>query len=189
VAWGRDDHDQVDDTPTASGFTSVETHVHGAYALLPNPPVLAHFCDASDGATASCPCANIGNPDAGCDNAQATGGVSLVLLAQATSPNRATLAGTGFSTMGSPTAIVLRSTALDPSSPVAFGDGLRCVNASPLARLAATAAVGGVSTHMFGHGASGGPGTFYYQLWYRTLPSGFCTTAAFNLSNGRALAW
>jgi hypothetical protein len=95
VAWGRDDHDQVDDTPTASGFTSVETHVHGAYALLPNPPVLAHFCDASDGATASCPCANVGNPDAGCDNAQATGGVSLMLLSQATSPNRATLAGSG----------------------------------------------------------------------------------------------
>jgi hypothetical protein len=34
-----------------------------------------------------------------------------------------------------------------------------------------------------------GSGTFYYQLWYRSLPIMFCTPEAFNLSNGRALSW
>ena len=34
-----------------------------------------------------------------------------------------------------------------------------------------------------------GPGTFYYQLWYRNTPSSYCTPAAFNLSSGRTLVW
>jgi hypothetical protein len=148
------------------------------------------FCDASDGALAACPCANPGTPSAGCDNAQSTGGVSLSLLAQTTSPNGATLQGSGFSTMGAPTAIVIRSNALDPSSPVVFGDGLRCVSAVSLVRLAATTAVSGTSVHAIGHGAMAGPGTFYYQLWYRNTPSTFCDPfAAFNLSNGARVGW
>jgi hypothetical protein len=145
------------------------------------------FCDGSDGALASCPCGNAGDPDAGCDIPQATGGVSLDVLAQTTSPNGATLSGSGFSTMGSPTAIVLRSPALDAGSPVVFGDGLRCVAAAGLVRLAASTASGGVSVHEFGHGA--GAGAFYYQLWLRSTPSAFCTPAAFNLSNGRRMIW
>jgi hypothetical protein len=146
------------------------------------------FCDASDGSLAACPCANPGAPDAGCDLPQATGGVSLAVLAQTTSPNGATLAGSGFSTMGSPTAIVLRAPALDGAAPVVFGDGLRCVAAVGLVRLAATTAAGGTSQHAFGHGA--GPGSFYYQLWLRSTPSTFCDpAAAFNLSNGRRITW
>jgi len=92
--------------------------------------------------------------------------------------------------VGAPTAIVIRSDALDPAAPVAFGDGLRCVAASPLVRLAATTAAGGASTHTFGHGAVAGSGTFYYQLWFRNTPIMFCDpTAAFNLSSGRTLTW
>jgi hypothetical protein len=147
------------------------------------------FCDASDGALASCPCGNAGTPDSGCDNAQSTGGVKINVAAQTTSPNGATLTGTGFSTMGSPTSIVIRSNSLDPSSPIVFGDGLRCVNSTPLVRLAATVAVSGTATHAFGHGAGAGPGTFYYQLWYRNTPTAFCTPAGFNLSNGEQLSW
>jgi hypothetical protein len=147
------------------------------------------FCDASDGSLASCPCANPGNPDSGCDNAQTTGGVKINVIAQTTSPANATLTGTGFSTMGSPTSIVIRSTSLDPSSPIVFGDGLRCINSSPLVRLAATVASAGTATHTFGHGAMAGAGTFFYQLWYRNTPSAFCTPSAFNLSNGEQLVW
>jgi hypothetical protein len=91
--------------------------------------------------------------------------------------------------MGSPPSIVIRSNALESSSPVVFGDGLRCINTSPLVRLAAATAVGGVSTHVFGHGVGAGPGTFYYQLWYPSTPSSYCTPAAFNLSSGRTLVW
>jgi hypothetical protein len=148
------------------------------------------FCDGTDGALASCPCDNAGSPDSGCDNAQGTGGVRLDVAAQSTNPIGATLTGSGFSTMGSPTAIVIRSNSLSPSGPVPFGDGLRCINASPLVRLAAASASGGVSTHAFGHGAMAGPGVYRYQLWYRNTPASFCNPgAAFNLSNGTTLTW
>jgi hypothetical protein len=161
-----------------------------AVVLIDTASVLTAFCNAADGALATCPCANPGAPDTGCDNAQATGGVSLALVAQTTSPNGATLQGTGFSTMGAPTAIVIRSNALDPSSPVIFGDGLRCVSASPLVRLAATTAVSGTSVHAVNHGAMAGPGDFYYQVWYRNTPSTYCDPfAAFNLSSGLRLGW
>jgi hypothetical protein len=92
--------------------------------------------------------------------------------------------------MASPTAIVLRSNALDPASPVVFGDGLRCVATTPLVRLTAAAAGGGSSTHAFGHSAAAGTGDFYYQVWYRNAPSSFCDPlAAFNLSSGVTLTW
>ena len=48
------------------------------------------FCDASDGSLSSCPCANAGTPDAGCDNAQGTGGVR----AEITTFDPAALSGT-----------------------------------------------------------------------------------------------
>jgi hypothetical protein len=147
------------------------------------------FCDASDGALSACLC-GAGDDDTGCENAGATGGVRLDILAQTTAPNGVTLRGTGFPAAAAPTALVIRSNALDAFSPVVFGDGLRCVNTVPLVRLGASTASGGSSTHSFGHGAGPGAGTFYYQLWYRSTPSTFCDPfAAFNLSNGRELSW
>ena len=148
------------------------------------------FCDAGDGALASCPCANPGSPDTGCDIRQETGGVRLTIAAQETSPlNRATLLGAGFPTSTAPAAVVIRSSSLDPGSPVVFGDGLRCVGV-PLVRLAATAASAGTSLHTFGHGSMAGAGPAYYQLWFRNTPAMFCDpAAAFNLSNGRILTW
>ena len=56
-------------------------------------------------------------------------------------------------------------------------------------RLAATFASGGSSTHVAGHGPAAGSGDFHYQLWFRNTPAAFCTSGAFNLSNGRTLAW
>jgi hypothetical protein len=152
--------------------------------------VFPAFCDASDGALAACPCGNQGAPDTGCDLPQGTGGVRLDVVAQTTSPNGATLTGTGFNVAGSPVAVVIRSTSLDAGGPVAFGDGVRCVSTSPLVRLAASPALAGTSTHAFGHGAGAGPGTFFYQLWFRSNPSTYCDAgAAFNLSSGRTLSW
>ena len=147
------------------------------------------FCDASDGALASCPCANPGDPASGCDIQQGTGGVLLCVVAQETgASNGATFEGSGFPAGSSPAAIVIRSPSLDPASPVVFGDGLRCIGV-PLVRLAAEFASGGVSVHSFGHGTMAGSGSFYYQLWFRNTPAMFCTPSAFNLSNGRALVW
>jgi hypothetical protein len=161
----------------------------GAYeqGLGPNA-----FCDGSDGSLAACPCANPGAPDTGCDLSQSTGGVRLDVLSQETSPNAVTLTGTGFSTMGSPVALVIRSKSLDPLAPAVFGDGVRCVSLNGLVRLAATLASNGTSTHAFGHGSgpNAGPGVFYYQLWFRSLPTSFCDPAlAYGTSSGRALSW
>jgi hypothetical protein len=116
--------------------------------------------------------------------------VSLSVISQSTQPNGAILLGQGYPSMGAPTAIVIRSPALDPASPVVFGDGLRCVGTTALVRLAPTVAVGGTSTHVFGHSAAVGPGVFYYQLWFRDTPSTYCDpSTAFNLSSGRTLTW
>lgn len=147
------------------------------------------FCDGSDGALAACPCANPGDPDAGCDIAQGTGGIDLAFVRQETSPlNRATLSSSGYPTTGNPTTVLLRAPALDPSSPVVFGDGLRCV-AVPLVRLDATFASNGNAQHLFGHGTMSGAGPFYYQLWLRNNPAMYCTVESFNLSSGRSLTW
>ena len=158
----------------------------GGCAPFAFPP----FCDASDGSLASCPCANPGDADSGCDLPQGTGGVRLDVVAQQTAPNAVTMQGVGFNATGFPPAVVIRSSSLDPASPVVFGDGLRCVNTSPLVRLGGSQAINGVSTHAFGHGAMAGAGTFYYQLWFRSQPSTYCDpTALFNLSSGREVSW
>jgi hypothetical protein len=147
------------------------------------------FCDASDGALASCPCGNAGTPDSGCDIPHGTGGVDLQLVAQETSPlNRATLSSSGYPVMSNPTSVLLRAPTLDPSSPVVFGDGLRCVGI-PVVRLDVSFANNGAASHTFGHGAMAGPGAHYYQLWLRSNPVMFCTPESFNLSQGRKLTW
>jgi hypothetical protein len=100
-----------------------------------------------------------------------------------------TVQGSGFPTTTTPTAVVIRGSDLDPAAPVVFGDGLRCVG-SPLVRLGAGTAFFGLFDQSFGHGAGAGSGTFFYQLWFRNTPIGFCNpTAAFNLSNGRMILW
>lgn len=149
----------------------------------------AAFCDASDGTLAACPCTNPGSSDTGCDLSQGTGGVELEVLTQTTAPvNHARMTGTGYPP-GQITAIAIRSAGLLPGGAAVFGDGVRCLDA-PFARLASTFADGGVSTHFLGHLSTAGPGTFYYQLYFRNGPAAFCDpTAAFNLSNATALVW
>jgi WD40 repeat protein len=171
-------------TITAGGL-DIPRSIAFAHAELGGP-----FCDASDGSLAACPCGNPGKPDSGCDIQQATGGVSLQVTGQQTSPtNRSTLTGSDFPLASSPAAIVIRALGLDSASPVVFGDGLRCIGV-PVVRLGATFATAGTSTHTIGHGAMAGSGTFYYQLWFRNTPIMYCDpTAAFNLSNGRSLDW
>ena len=161
----------------------------GSVFVVTESAPFASFCDASDGALASCPCGNPGDVDSGCDLPQLTGGVSLRVLAQdEVTLNRATLSGVGYPPANTPSAVVIRSSGLDQSSPVVFGDGLRCVG-TPVVRLAGTLASGGGSTHVIGHGSMAGSGTFFYQLWFRSTPGPVCTPAAFNLSNGRQVTW
>jgi hypothetical protein len=145
------------------------------------------FCDGSDGALAACPCANPGLPDTGCENAGGTGGVGLApsaFLPDGLGGGTATLVGTGYPPASAPTAVVIRSPGA--IGPVAFGDGIRCLQA-PVVRLSAASAVSGSSTHPLNHGA--GPGDFHYQLWYRSTPASYCTPDAFNASSAYRLTW
>ena len=170
-------------TPGSDGETS------GGYSIqFVVTSQVPSFCDGSDGALASCPCGNPGSPTTGCDLSQSTGGVSLDLVAQETSPsNSAEWFGEGFPPNGTPATVLIRSNSIDPASPVVFGDGLRCIG-TPVVRLSTAFAIGGTATHTAGHGAP--PGDYNYQLWFRNTPTGFCDpTAAFNLSNGRTATW
>jgi hypothetical protein len=173
------------DNPDA-GVTGTVNFVGTADGTAPR---IATFCDSSDGSLTSCPCSNPGSPDSGCEVPQGTGGVQLTVSGQSTTPlNRATLLGCGFPSMGSPTAIVIRAPSLE-AAPVVFGDGLRCIGV-PLVRLTPVFASGGASTHIVGHGAMAGIGSFHYQVWFRSTPMSYCdAAAAFNLSNGVSLTW
>jgi len=178
---GAPDHDEncsVFDTDCQSG---------AAYVFRAQD-ASSSFCDAADGSLAACPCSAMpGLPDSGCEVGGLTGGVRLDVITAETSPqNHAVLVGAGYPVTSTPASIVLRSSYLETSA-LAFGDGLRCVG--PAVRLGAAFAIGGTSTHTFGHETSAGPGLFYYQLWFRSEPGMFCTPAAFNASNGRVLSW
>jgi len=197
LRWGTTYNFRFDaDSPPTLGELTLTTYKTQTSFTVSGVPVPSSngfggaFCSDADGSLASCPCANPGAPDSGCDIQQGTGGVRLAAVAQSTAPfNRATMTGTGFPAASTPTSIVIRAMGLDAGAPVVFGDGLRCVGV-PLVRLAAAFASGGTATHTFGHGAMAGAGTFYYQLWFRNTPVMFCDpAAAFNLSNGHTLVW
>lgn len=158
------------------------------------------FCNATDGSLASCPCSNPGAADTGCDSpvppmqgGGTTGGILLQPIAQEFGPpNRATLQGTGYPAGSAPGVVHFRNNGIDPLSPVVFGDGIRCVDAttSPttFVRIGAVVASGGVSTAQIGHGGMAGVGTFYYQAWFRSTPISFCDpAAAFNLRDRKSV--
>jgi V8-like Glu-specific endopeptidase len=142
------------------------------------------FC-FGDGTSTACPCGNAGHNGMGCQNSTGTGGV---LLGATGDPlkNDVVLEGTNFRPAFTPGAVVIRS--LESANPsTTFGDGLLCIGTRGFVRLAAGLAISGTATVPIGHGA--GPGTFFYQLWYRSNPASWCTPDAFNLSNGLTITW
>jgi len=203
TGFGQDDHLFVEDYggPQTNDCFQLPTPWSGLHLELASPDVCLFatattqsFCDGADGSLVACPCGNPGASNTGCDNAQGTGGVGLQVVDQNQTINKATLIGTGYPVMSQPAAIVIRSDMIDPNTPVVFGDGLRCVSTNALVRLAGTLASGGVSRHTFGHNSSmAGVGFFYYQIWYRNQPAGFCLappgTLAYNLSDGKRMYW
>ena len=161
----------------------------GSAFSLEETPSFDSFCSFVDGALTSCPCGLPGNQETGCELPQITGGVGLDVLAQADAPlNRATIRGSGYPLTTSPSVVLVRSSNLDPAGPSVFGDGVLCLRL-PLVRLAATVADDGSAVHIVGHGSMAGPGTFFYQAWFRSIPATFCTPDAFNLSSGRQITW
>jgi hypothetical protein len=165
------------------GFTNFDLSIDNVRI---EPAAASAYCFGND---ASCPCANGGAPGAGCDNAQATGGVELDVSPfspDGSGGGTATLVGSGFPPATTPTVVAIRSPN-EAVPPVPFGDGLLCIGTAGLARVGSTLASGGASSIALNHGA--GAGDFFYQLWYRNNPATFCQPEAYNLSNGYRLVW
>lgn len=161
-------------------------------------PDQATFC-FGDGSGSPCPCANFSSvgDDEGCRH-------SLGYAARLRG-----YVGPSASASLSNDKLVLHALRMPPNSPVLFfqgtlmaaggagvpfGDGLRCIDGN-VRRLAIKQGCGGQAglpepgdLALSVSGGVGVPGTILYQGWYRNPPT-FCTTAAFNLTNGVSVNW
>lgn len=157
------------------------------------------FCPG-DGSGTPCPCGNSGVTGHGCDNSSATGG-ALLTVTGAASLSADTVQFTSSSEKPTPVSIVLQGTA--STSPINFGDGLRCTGGN-LKRLYAKIALNGVVTAPQSgdptvsarSAALGDPislgATRCYQVYYRDSSATFCPAplgSTFNVSNAIAIAW
>ena len=145
------------------------------------------------GTNAACPCANGGQPHAGCEHSFATGGGRLVSqgIARVVADTLALNAG-GLP----PTASTLFFQGTSQANAV-FGDGLRCA-AGTVLRLGTKTAAAGFASYGSGNVGdvpisvrgviTGAGGTRHYQGWYRNSAA-FCSASTFNLTNGVTVAW
>jgi hypothetical protein len=158
----------------------------------------AAFC-FGDGSGAACPCANSGQPGHGCENSAASGG-ALLAASGTTAPDTLTLTQTG-ELSGSLSIFLQGSVQL--GAPLAFGDGLRCIDGT-LLRLyvksassgTAVAPVAGDPSILAQSAALGDPiapgSTRCYQTYYRDPSPGFCPPPQgdeFNVGNALRIAW
>jgi Trypsin len=172
---------------THAGLQAALADPHGVCALAAGEDCSATFVRycAGDGTDTDCPCGNVGLAGHGCDNSVGTGGVLLEGMGDP-ALNDVMLLGSNFRPGTFPTVVAIRGTT--PETPaVVLGDGLRCVGTTSLLRITSGVAALGELALPITHGA--GPGTFYYQLWYRQNPASYCNPEAFNLSNGLAITW
>ncbi len=167
-----------------NGCGDVFVHDRGAI-----PATAFCFGDAS---TAACPCANTGAIGHGCANSSfAVGGILSAAGSASIAADTMTLSG---ASMSGSLSIYFQGTGTASNL---FDDGRSCLSGS-LIRVGSKAVVGGVSSNPSGAGdaplsikgaipPSGG--TRYYQVAYRDLAPGFCTSAQTNRTNGMALVW
>jgi len=154
-----------------------------------------------DGTGGACPCANFGQPGAGCANSSSNHGAQLGGLG-APSLSFDTLGFEGSFAPPSVSALLLQGDQL--VAPIVFGDGLRCIGGH-LKRmfLASTSASGeillpangglSVSARSAQLGDALAPGSLRgYQLYYRDNSASFCPApqgANFNASQMRRITW
>jgi len=165
----------------------VDHDIHAARYTAPVGGPYSQFCWGSF----ACPCTNNG-ANGGCANSANLGGAVLSATG-ATSVSEDTFVLHGSGMPASSFCIYMQGTT--SSSPVQYGDGLRCIGGSMI-RLKAMNNVGGMSEY---------PGQFElnislrgnvpqlgatraYQVLYRD-PANYCTPAPFNISNGIEAVW
>ena len=154
-----------------------------------------------DGTGGSCPCANVGQPGAGCANSSSTHGALLGGLG-APSLSFDTL---GFQCSFVPpgvSALLLQGDQM--VAPILFGDGLRCIGGQLKRMYLASASASGalslppnigpsVSARAAQLGDALAPGSLRgYQLYYRDNVAGFCPApqgSTYNISNAVEITW
>lgn len=156
------------------------------------------FC-FGDGTSSACPCDNSSLASRGCNNSAGSGGARLNATGAA-NPDTITLYVAG-ETPSAATLVFQGDVLL--SSPISFGDGLRCVGGNSK-RLYTTNAVNGslavpsasqpsVSARSAQLGDVLAPGSVRgYQAWYRDVSPSFCAPPAganWNLSNAVRVVW
>jgi hypothetical protein len=165
----------------------------GSMVALRLDPLAQAYC-FGDGSDTACPCGNASAVDEreGCLNSLAVGGK----LEDGGNPS---LSNDTFRLHGShmpdSSALYFQGTlAANGGAGVVFGDGLRCV-AGSIRRLGIKTNVAGGSRYPEAGdppisvvGSITTPGTRMYQCWYRNAAA-FCTTSAFNLTNGLRVIW
>jgi hypothetical protein len=175
-------------------FSAADACGNGDFALssvritVPNGSG-TRYCFGNGGA--ACPCGNAGLPSHGCNTSEGTGGVALT--AQNFAPNGLGGGTVNFLATNFPVSAAVPGQLFNGTGVaggglgVVFGDGLLCVGGT-LTRLSVNFSQNGAMLIPTVHG--GGAGTFYYQLWFRNNPIGFCNpTAGYNMSNGVSLTW
>jgi hypothetical protein len=155
----------------------------------------APFCFGDGSGPVACPCMNTGSAGHGCDNSASTGG-AIMTASGTLSPD--TLVFTASGETANALSDLLQSKVL-LTTPLVFGDGVRCMGGT-LLRLFTHSAVGGVvSLPQAGDGtitarsaALGDPiapgSTRYYAIYYRDGNLSFCPHG-FNVSNAFSIVW
>jgi hypothetical protein len=200
IAAGAPDCNQngVPDSCDISGGTSQDTNFNG----IPDEcetGVGFPFCFGDGTGSLACPCNNLGASGRGCANSQNPAG-ALLAASGTTVPDTLTL--TSSDELGTAFSILLQGNQ-QLSTPVLFGDGLRCVGGT-LKRLYSASASGGVvafpppgGLSISAQSAALGdpilPGSARsYQTYYRDPNLGFCPFPpgnTWNVGNAQRVLW
>lgn len=170
--------------------SSGNSDVMGALVDTQEGGTWSFFCKG-DGSAGTCPCGNNGLPNHGCGNSVNSEGAFLSL-----SGTPSTVNDTAVLSLGAAPSVALcifeQST---PANPSVFGDGLGCIGPGMVRIATKTASAGAVNYPVAGElplhskgGVSFDGGTYGYQVWYRNSAN-YCTSAAFNISNGVLVNW
>jgi hypothetical protein len=175
-------------------FSVVDLHVDIFVSVIYSyVPFAAPFC-LGDGTATACPCSNNSPSElrAGCVNSTGAGASLSHAGVASVSADTLTLVGNH---MPNSTCLYLQGSGMaDDGAGVQFGDGLRCIGGSVI-RLGSQLNEFGTSQYPSGgdlplstRGGVIAGDVRFYQVWYRNSLD-FCTSAAFNLSNGYVITW
>jgi hypothetical protein len=190
--------------PALSGDGETTAFTSAASTLVPGDSntfndVFVEGCRPADtycfGTSASCPCGNVGDANAGCASATTNGARLYAVGGPYVANDSLTLVALGVPD-GSFTAFFEGSgPALSPAGNP-FGDGLLCLT-GPYQIRAVRPTVGHSATFGYLPGepqisvvsaVPAGGDLRHYQAWYRS-GGNFCSPAQFNLSNAATVLW